>query len=454
MDAIQRFTENIVGTTYEALPASALAATKTFLLDTLGVCVAGSTAPGVRELLALLRRWGGTGESTLYIFGDKLPAPWAAMANSFMMHNLEFDCVHEPAVIHPFTTALPVALAVAEAQGRVSGKTLLTALTVGVDTSTRIGMSSRARMAFFRPGVCGAFGAVAAACKVAGCDLDTTSRAMGILYSQICGTLQPHHEGVTVNSMQTGFNAKAAVMALALAQQGIAGAREVLEGEYGYFRLFEGAYDLTEALATLGMTWEVERVSHKPFPSGRLTHGAVEAALTLQQQYQFQPRDIAEVVVEAPPLVKNLVGRVPSTRTPSAQFAKLCIPLVLAHVFLKGDVFITDFEGEALTDPQVHDLARKIRVVRNNTVEDENAMVPLILHVRLRHGQQHTLRLDTVLGSPARPLSREQHLHKFRRCWQHGGCHLPAGNAERLIDTVQHLEEVDDVAILCRLLVP
>ena len=52
MDAIQRFTENVVNTTYADLPASTVAATKTFLLDTLGVCIAGSTGAGVRELLA------------------------------------------------------------------------------------------------------------------------------------------------------------------------------------------------------------------------------------------------------------------------------------------------------------------------------------------------------------------------------------------------------------------
>jgi 2-methylcitrate dehydratase PrpD len=193
MDAIQRFTENVVHTTYEMLPASALVATKTFILDTLGVCVAGSTAPGANALVNLLRGWGGTPESSLYTYGGKLPAPWAAMANSVMMHNLEFDCVHDLAVVHPFTTALPAALAVAEAQGGVSGKTLLTAVAVGVDTATRIGMSSRARMRFFRPGVCGAFGATAAVAKVMGCDHETTSRAMGLLYSQICGTLQIVH---------------------------------------------------------------------------------------------------------------------------------------------------------------------------------------------------------------------------------------------------------------------
>jgi len=48
MDAIQRFTEHVVHTTYEMLPASALAATKTFILDTLGVGVANSTAPPVK----------------------------------------------------------------------------------------------------------------------------------------------------------------------------------------------------------------------------------------------------------------------------------------------------------------------------------------------------------------------------------------------------------------------
>src|SRR5262252_2707587 len=382
MDAMQRFTDHIVRTTYTDLPPSARAATKTFILDTLGVCVAGATAPGVHDLLAVLRRWGGNAESTLFVFGDRLPAPWAALANSFTMHNLEFDCVHDAAVIHPFTTALPAALAVAEARGGVSGKTLLTALTVGVDTSTRIGMSSRARMRFFRPGVCGAFGATAAIAKVTGCDLETTTRAMGLLYSQICGTLQSHHEGVAINSMQTGFNAKAAVIAVALAQRGITAPQGVLEGEYGYFRLFEGAYDLRAALDTLGLTWEVERVSHKPFPSGRLTHGAVEAALAIRHEHQIQPHDIAEVLVEAPPLVKNLVGRAVTSRTPSAQFARLCTPIVLAHVFLKGDVFITDFEGTALTDSQVHDLAAKIRVVQDAAVEDENAIVPVSVNVR------------------------------------------------------------------------
>src|SRR4029450_9641428 len=103
-----------------------------------------------------------------------------------------------------------------------------------------------ARMRFFRPGVCGAFGATAAVAKVMGCDLETTTRAMGLLYSQICGTLQSHPEVAMINSMQTGFNAKAAVIAVALAQHDITAPQGVLEGEYetiaslpGFIMVFE-----------------------------------------------------------------------------------------------------------------------------------------------------------------------------------------------------------------------
>ena len=51
-------------------------------------------------------------------------------------------------------------------------------------------------------------------------------------------------------------------------------------------------------------------------------------------------------------------------------------------------------------------------------------------------------------------LGYEEHVRKFRRCWQHGGQQLPAGNAERLLNMVEHLEDVEDVSALCRLLVP
>ena len=453
-DAIHALVRNVVDTRYEDMSEMAVDATKIFILDSLGVAIAGSLAPGVSETLGVLRDWGGKGESTVLVSGEKLPAPSSAMMNSFLMHNQEFDCVHDLAVVHAFTTVLPVAIAVAEAQGGVTGREFLIAVALGVDVASSIGISSRSPMAHFRPGTAGAFGAVAAAGKIAGFDQATLSNAMGIVYSQICGTLQPHSEGAQVNSMQTGFNARAAVTAISLAAQGIQGASEVLEGRYGYFRLFEGEYDVEEVLADLGNVWQVERIGHKPFPCGRLTHGAIEAALTLKERHRFNADDVDEFEALVPPLVYRLVGRPLESGAPSPQYAKLSIPFVVAVALIRGTVFITDFWEERLRETAVHELAGRINVIQDLTITDENISVPLRVRIRLKNGAEHELTLDQVLGHPDKPLSREQHLEKFCACWAEGAAHLPASNRNRLVNLVDELERASSVDELIRLLVP
>ncbi len=453
-DAILPLVRHTLASRYEDLSSRAVQATKTFILDSFGVIIAGSLAPGVPQTLQVFKGWGGEQESTVLVSGDKLPSPSAAMMNSFMLHNQEYDCVHDLAVLHPFTTALPVALAVAEAKGGVTGRELLTAVALGVDVSCSIGISSRSPLSFFRPGTAGAFGATAAGGKIAGMDENTLGNAMGVVYSQICGTLQPHHEGALVISMQTGFNARAAATAIALAAEGIIGASGVLEGRYGYFRLFEGEYEVEDVLANLGEVWQVEKVAHKPFPSGRLTQGVVEAALTLQKNYGFTAEDVEECEALVSPLVQRLVGRPLDHDAPSAQYAKLSIPFVVATALIRNIVFITDFCEDTLRDPAVHDLARRIRVSRDPNIQDENAMVPVSLRIRLKNGTVHELSLDQVMGHPDKPLTREQHLSKFQNCWEVGARHLPAANQQQLIDLVDGLEDVATVEEIIRLLVP
>jgi 2-methylcitrate dehydratase PrpD len=453
-DAILPLVRHVISSRYEDLSEQAVQATKTFILDSLGVIIAGTLAPGVPQTLKVLRDWGGKEESTVLVLGGKLPAPSAAMMNSFMLHNQEFDCVHDGAVLHPFTTALPVAIAVAEAKGGSTGRELLTAVALGVDVSCSIGISSRSPMSFFRPGTAGAFGAVAAGGKLGRLDEKTMANAMGVVYSQICGTLQPHHEGAMVVSMQTGFNARAATTAIALAGEGIIGASGVLEGQYGYFRLFEGEYEVDDVVENLGKVWQVERIGHKPFPCGRLTQGVVEAALTLQNEYGIEAQDVAECEALVSPLVERLVGRPLDHENPSAQYAKLSIPFVVATALVRKSVSITDFGKDALVDSQVHSLAQRIRVIRDPQILDENAMVPVRLRIRLKGGAVHELHLDQMTGHPDKALSREQHLNKFRSCWEAGAGHLPAAHQERLIEVVDGLEDLASVEEIVHLLTP
>jgi 2-methylcitrate dehydratase PrpD len=103
------------------LPAAAAAAVGTFLLDTLGVGIAGSSGAGVEALIGLARAWGPGDEATVWLTGERTSAGSAAIVNAYMIHCLEFDCVHEGAVLHPMATILSAVLAWAEREA-VRGK--------------------------------------------------------------------------------------------------------------------------------------------------------------------------------------------------------------------------------------------------------------------------------------------------------------------------------------------
>ena len=91
-DAILPLVRHVLASRYEDLSPKAAQATKTFILDSFGVIITGTLAPRVPQTLQVLRGWGGKEESTVLVFGGKLPSPSAAMMNSFMLHNQEFDC--------------------------------------------------------------------------------------------------------------------------------------------------------------------------------------------------------------------------------------------------------------------------------------------------------------------------------------------------------------------------
>ena len=126
-----------------------------------------------------------------------------------------------------------------------------------------------------------------------------------------------------------------------------------------------------------------------------------------------QAAAIDRVTARVPPLVHHLVGRPPQEQM-SVNYARLCARYLAACALLKGSVGFEDFTSQAYRDARTQGLARRIAIeVRD--AGDPNALTPVEVEIALRDGGRHTARLDVVLGNPAKPLSRDEHLEKFRR---------------------------------------
>jgi 2-methylcitrate dehydratase PrpD len=446
-DAIERFADHIVETNFSDIPDRAIQSAKTFILDTFGVGLAGSTGPYVKELLNVYSV-ASPPELSSRVLGQRarINSADAALINGFQIHNSEFDCVHEEAVIHTMTVLLAVLLADADRRGNINGKELLKSAILGVDVACNLGVACTSGLQFFRPATAGAFAAVAAVGSARGYNKEQLIRAFSLAYIQLSGTMQAHTEGSSLLALQIGFNARNALIACDLAENGLPGLQGVLEGRFGYFGLIEAQGDIRSVLSTLGKTWRINEVAHKPFPSGRATHGIVNAIQEIQNSNTINVDQIDSVEAKVPSLTHHLVGR-PIHDAMEISYARLNGQFAASIMLQKRFIDIDDFTIDAIRNKSSLDLARKVHIKIDDN-PDPNALSPVEVEIRMENGEKFFKRLDTVYGNPNKPLTRDAHLAKFRRNWKASAISLPIEDGEEIIKIIDNLEEVEDIRAL------
>jgi aconitate decarboxylase len=436
---------------YEQLDTAALAATKILLRDTIAVGLAGSSVPLTADVYNTAKTLGSGREARVWVSGAYLPAGGAALVNGYQIHNQEFDCVHEAAVVHPLAVILSALLAAAELRGGVSGRNFLTALVAAVDVATLVGQCARAPMRFFRPAMCGALGASVGIARIEGADAETLRRSFAHMCGQLSGGMQAHVEGSPALALQIGLNARAAHTAWAFAAAGFPAPHDVLEGTYGYLPMMEGAYDTAAALDTLARgEAQVTQVSLKPFPTGRAAHGTLDMLGELCAAHRLRSSDIEYIELSAPPLIQRLINR-PWRADMSASYARLCLPYLVATFLREGRVGLDAYSEEQMRDEGRADFATRVSVVGDGS-NDPNALVPQSLTVRLRSGPMLSASRTAVLGAPERPLSEAQALAKFHHCLDHSARPFDAPRRDALLSTIDRIETLTDMCQLIDLM--
>ena len=391
------------------LSATVREATLRLVADTLAVGAAGWAGPGVPGVLATAEGWGRDGVCRL--LGDaeaRLPANGAAYVNCFAIHCLEWDAVHEGAVVHAMTAVVPAVLAALDRDARPrDSDEVLAAIAVGVDIAAGLGLAAQGGLRFFRPAIAGIYGAAAAVARLEGLQPSAFSDVFGLAHAHAAGTMQAHSEGSIALPLQFANAARGALHAVDLVKNGLTGPHDPLEGPFGHFALFEDG-DLACYTANLG-TWRIAELSVKPFPSGRASHAALQVVSNLR----LRSEDVVSLTIAVPPLIRHLVDR-PMRAEMTPAYARLCLPFLIALMIDHGRIDPRWFTAEHFADPALLALAARVTIVADGN-RDPNAMSPQHLNVGLRDGAIE-MAVPHTLGSPEAPLSAAQATAKYDLC--------------------------------------
>ncbi|MBW2345853.1 MAG: MmgE/PrpD family protein, partial [Deltaproteobacteria bacterium] len=352
MEIERKLVQNLIKIKYEDLPERVVEMAKMTILDTLGALIGGVGAEGCLPLVNQLREWAGVQESTIMIYGGKVPCPNAAFANSVMARALELDSPRAPG-IHVSASTVPVSIATAEKCRPVGGKELISSIVLGEDFTARVNHAVSSYRGFDPTGVCTVLGATATAGRILGLDEQKMWNALAIAFNRSAGSFHGNIEGLdeqkmwnalaiafnrsagsfhgniegalTVRLIQ-GLSSRSGIESALISMAGITGGRNFLVGKWGFFDLFsDGQFNRKAITAQLGKRFEgAYGITFKRYPSCGATLSATEATLELVHKYDIKPDYVEEVTVELPPFYYDLVGhkfKIGDNPTVDAQFS-------------------------------------------------------------------------------------------------------------------------------------
>ena len=440
------------GLQFSQIPSVVVEQMKLSILDSVGVCLHGVTLPWTRHVQALVEAERARPEASIFGSGMKTSAANAVLVNSTAGHAFELDDIHKESIIHPGSLALPVALAIAEAQGKASGRDLITAMIAGYEVGARVGNAATVRLllkGFHPQGTSGAFTAAASAARMLKLDAHRTLHTLGIVGSQ-GGGLMAAQEGAMVKRFHSGRAAQSGVYSALLAQRGFTGIEDVLEAAYGGYLVTHSDQPVAAKLtAGLGSVWETLNVGYKPFAAVTSIHTALDALAGIMREHKLAADDIT--AIEAGLSQATFLHCAWEYKAQGVTAAQMNLYYGLAMIALDGAAFVDQYREERLDDPRVLDLVKRIGARIDPEIEAMGAAFRHAARIKVltRDGRELKAELLNRRGAAENPLAPEDIDRKFRAVVRQ--CLSPR-DIEKVVGIVRGMENVADLTELIQIM--
>ncbi|MFC1862584.1 MmgE/PrpD family protein [Thermodesulfobacteriota bacterium] len=445
------FTANLK---FKDIPSGIIDIVKLHLLDTIGVCLACSTLPYYQILLNILKEEGGAAESTIISYGDKLTSRNAAFINGSLAHGYNFDDTHIQAIVHPTSIIMPTVFSLGEKE-KIDGKTSLTAVTAGLEIISRLGLAAPqlVQRGIDPNPACGVFGATAAAGKIFDLSPNQIATAMGISGVMSSGNMEWESDGSLSWCIQAGLAAQNGILAAKMAKLGYTGPHTILEGNQGFYNAFagKGNYDLKILNEGLSKSWEIARIVFKAYPACQGAQAYIDCVLMLRKEHSIDPNQIQEIECKVGELIGIRLFEPTEVKVtpPNPDIAQVSIPYTVAAALIEGKVGIPEVSGDKIRDPQILNLAKKVKYTVDSAY-DEGMAIRAWVRIRMKDGTEYVKEVNTPKGSIENPFNERDVRDKFTN---NATMVLPENQALKLAESVLKLDYVDDISelmILCK----
>jgi 2-methylcitrate dehydratase PrpD len=446
-EALARFASTLA---WSRLPPAVRDHLRLLAVDAIGCCLYGADLPWTLKLRQQVLAGGGRPQSSILGTGLKVPAPGAALVNATAGHGFEMDDIHRDAIIHGGSLVFPAALALAEAEGGVSGSEFLCAVAAGYEVGLRVGAAAGQGLllAGFHPqGTSGAFASAAAAARTLRLDPAAARHALGIAGSLGAG-LMAAQEGAMVKRLHAGHAARVGVEAALLARSGFSGIEDVIEAAFGGFLSTHSPLPQTERLLSgLGERFEILEVGIKPFATVTSIHTCLQGLAELMSEHGLRSGDIRRI--RAGVSRATHVHCAWPYRGQSVTAAQMNLYFGLALMAVYGDAEAARFTDERLHDPRILDFIGRIEARIDDQIDAGGAAArhAARIEVKTRSGNRFEKFVKDRLGSPEKPLSDERVREKFR---VNAGAVMNAAGVRRLEELLGEIDSLEDVSIIAR----
>jgi 2-methylcitrate dehydratase PrpD len=407
-DYLEQLTAFICDCKFEDFPSVVVERAREVVADSLAVIATGAQEEEVKKMTARMVPRGGREVAT--IIGTTLltePAK-AALINGTAGTFLELDEGNQFGRGHPGIHVIAAALAVSE-ENRFSGRDFLTALVLGYEIGTRIGIACKLRMSMHPHGTWGTVGAAVAVGKLMGYGEKEMREIINVSSSlSLATSRRTMLEGGTVRNVYAGVSNYMGILAHDLVQSGFTGEADGLKTVFG--SVVSDAFSPEAMVADLGTRYEIARNYFKRHACCRYNHGTLDALGEIAAKRALKAEEIARVDVKTYSLAAQLCDQNPQNMLAG----KFSVPFAVATAIVHGSTGVESFRPQVIDDPAVKDLALRVFVTEDPKL---TAMMPKFrpsrVKVQLKDGSALEAEALTNKGDTEDPYSREELQAKY-----------------------------------------